>query len=73
MIQVKYTGKEELKHRSGTWRPGEAKMMGRAVALALVRERGDMEIVESVPKAKPKKPQPQKDGAEKVKGVEDNG
>ena len=72
MIEVKYTGKEELTHRSGDWKPGGTKMMGHAVAQALVRERGDMEIVESV-KVKPKKPQPQKDVAEKAKGVENDG
>jgi hypothetical protein len=73
MIQVKYTGKDPLDHRSGAWKPGETKMMGRAVAFALVRERGDMEIVESVVKFKPKTPQPKKDKAERKKGVDDNG
>jgi hypothetical protein len=60
MLKVKYTGETPLEdHPTGRWEPGEERMMGRACAIALVRERGDMELVKDDPKPK-RKPRPSK-------------
>jgi hypothetical protein len=60
MLKVKYTGEEVLDdHPTGRWEPDEVREIGRSCAVALVRERADMELVEDDPKPKAK-PKPRK-------------
>ncbi len=64
-VKVKYIGDGPLEHPSGAWKPGDERMMGGSCALALVRERGDMELVKDDPKPKAKpKPKGPKAGGE---------
>jgi hypothetical protein len=70
MIGVKYTGVEILRdHPTGEWKPGEIKMFGRVQAIALARERADMEIVEG---KELKPPSPPKVKAKKAKGADED-
>lgn len=66
MLRVKYTGEVPLvDHPTGPWKPDEVKGMGDACALALVRERGDMNIyTDAKPRAAKKKPKEDKAGGE---------
>ena len=50
MVTVEYTGKGELVHETGTWKPGEMREMDKVMAAALVAERGDMRLVKATSK-----------------------
>ena len=59
MATLKYTGKETLVHKTGTWEPGDEREFNYQQALGMVQERpGDMAIV-----TKEQKPSKGKDAA----------